>query len=321
MRASLDPRELAGAARPVRRVNRSRSFASFAAGLYLTSSAGALALDGSSSCNPPTKLSSPSYANAQEALNAALKEYRAGDPKCSVQALTYAAEGGEPLARWALGDMYARGEVVPRDDVRAYKYFEQIVDSYNEDDLDTHDAGAISRAFVAVGEYSLTGIPDSEIKPDPERALEMFQFAATNFGDPQAEFQLGRMSVDGGAGLAKDKMRAVRWFGLAAEKGHAGAQALLGHLLFQGDGVPRQRARGLMWLSLADNQAKGPDGAWIHELRIKDYNAANDDDREAAAAFLSSHIGRDLAPVGPPPKAAVVAGGTKPRPSATNPGQ
>jgi uncharacterized protein len=317
MRASLNPRELAGAARPVRRVNRSRSFASFAAGLYLTSTAGALALDGSSGCNPPAKLSSPSYANAQEALNAALKEYRAGDPKCSVQALTYAAEGGEPLARWALGDMYARGEVVPRDDVRAYKYFEQIVDSYNEDDLETHDIGAISRAFVAVGEYSLTGVPNSEIKPDPERALEMFQFAATNFSDPQAEFQLGRMYMDGGAGLAKDKMRAARWFGLAAEKGHAGSQASLGHMLFQGDGMPAQRARGLMLLSLAANPANGPKDAWIRELRNKDYSAASDEDRDAAAVYLNSRSWRDLAPR----SAAVVAGATKPRSSSAVPGQ
>ena len=332
MRASLNARVLAGAARPVKKIGRSQSLAVLAAGLYLASSAGALALDGSSACNPPAKVSPQTFANAQEALNAAVKEIRAGETKCSVGALTYAAEGGEPLARWALGNMYATGEGVPRDDVRAYKYFEQIVDSYNEDDLDTHDIGAISRAFVAVGEYSLTGVPDSEIKPDPERALEMFQFAATNFGDPQAEFQLGRLYLDGGAGLAKDKMRAARWFGLAAEKGNSGAQALLGHLLFLGDGMRPQRGRGLMLLSLAVNGANGPKDAWIRELRTKDFNAASDEDREAAAVYMNSHLGRDLAPLGaargeplplgPPPRsAAMVAGATKPRPPSTAPGQ
>ena len=80
--------------------------------------------------------------------------------------------------------IYARGEVVPRNDVLAYKYFEQLVESYNEDDTDRRDLGAIANAFVAVGLYSLNGIADSEIKPDPERALEMFQVAATDFGDP-----------------------------------------------------------------------------------------------------------------------------------------
>jgi hypothetical protein len=319
MRASWNARDQGGAARSIKMLRRCGSLASLAAGLYLASSAGALALDGSSACSPPAKVSPQTFANAQEALNAAVKEIRAGDPKCSVQALTYAAEGGEPLARWELGNMYATGSVVPRDDVRAYKYFEQVVDSYDEDDLDTHDVGAISRAFVAVGEYSLTGVANSEIKPDPERALEMFQFAATNFGEPQAQYQLGRMYMDGAAGLAKDKMRAARWFGLAAEKGHAGAQALLGHLLFLGDGMRPQRGRGLMLLSLAMGGANGPKDAWIHELRMKDYNAASDDDREAAAVYLNAHGMHALAPM--PMDPPMVAGSTKLRPSAPVPGQ
>jgi TPR repeat protein len=321
MRASLISRDLRATARPVHSFARYGSFAAFAAGLYVASSTGALALDGSGGCNPPAKASPQTFASAQEALNAAVKEIRAGDPKCSVQALTYAAEGGEPLARWTLGNMYATGDVLPRDEVRAYKYFEQVVDSYNEDDLDNHDIAAISRAFVAVGEYNLSGIPNSEIKPDPERALDMFQFAATNFGDPQAQYELGRMYMEGAAGLTKDKMRAARWFGLAAEKGYAGAQALLGHLLFQGDGVPRQRGRGLMLLSLAKDGANGSKDLWIRDLHAKDYAAASDEDREAGAAYLSSHGMRDLAPLGPPRGTAVVAGSTKPRPSASVPAQ
>ncbi len=83
-------------------------------------------------------------------------------------------------------------------------------------------------------------------------------------------------------------MRAARWFGLAAEKGHHGAQALLGHLLFQGDGVPRQRGRGLMWLSVALSGAKGPKDAWIRELHAKDFAAASDEDREVAAVYFSA---------------------------------
>ena len=37
------------------------------------------------------------------------------------------------------------------------------------------DVAAIANAFVAVGVYSLNGIPNSEIKPDPERALELLR--------------------------------------------------------------------------------------------------------------------------------------------------
>ena len=113
----------------------------------------------------------------------------------------------------------------------------------------------------------------------------MFEIAATRFGDPDGEYHLARMFIDGAGGLEKDKLRAAKWLGLAAEKGHHGAQALLGHMLFRGDGVPRQAARGLMWLTIANVSAKSEKDAWIHELEAKDLGAASDNERSAAAAY------------------------------------
>ena len=56
--------------------------------------------------------------------------------------------------------------------------------------------------------------------------------------------------------MPKDARQAARWLRLAAEKAHAPSQALLGHLLFNGaDGIARQRARGLMFLTLARESA------------------------------------------------------------------
>jgi TPR repeat protein len=271
--------------------------------LFLAGSTAVFALDSSPDSKPPPKISPKTFSNPHEALRAGVDDLKAGDAKSSVQALTYAAEGGEALARWKLGSMYASGEVVPRDDVMAYKYFEQLVDGYNEDDLDRSDISAISNAFVEVGVYSLTGIANSEITPDPERALEMFQFAATNFGDPEAQYRLARMYIDGAAGLDKDNMRAARWLQLAADKGHHGAQALLGHLLFTGDGVPSQRARGLMWLWIAKSGAKDP---WIRDLQAKDYSAASDDEREVSKVYLGAR-GKDLRELTGPTRAASAA--------------
>jgi hypothetical protein len=251
----------------------------------------AFALD-SSKTSSPGKIAVQTFTSVQQALQAGVHELLAGDAQSSVEALTYAADGGEPLAQWKLGRMYARGEGVPRDDAKAYNYFERLVESYNEDDPDRPDIAAISNAFVSVGVYCLNGIPNSEIKADPERALEMFQYAATNFGDPDAQYNLARMYMDGAAGLARNNMRAARWLALAADKGHHPAQALLGHLLFLGEGVPRQRARGLMWLTIAKNGAQGAKDEWIRELHAKDLAAASDDDREVATAYLSAR-GKD----------------------------
>ena len=211
------------------------------AAFALAGSLPAAALDGS---QPATldKIPLKMFKSAQQALRAGIDDLRAGDAKSSVEALKYAAAGGQSLAQWKLGRMYAQGQGVPHDDYQAYQYFDQLIQSYNEDEPDRRDISAVSNAFVAVGVYCLNGIANTEVKSDPERALEMFQYAATNFGDPDAQYNLARMYMDGAAGLTKNNMRAARWLALAAGKRHHPAQALLGHLLFVGDGVPRQRA-------------------------------------------------------------------------------
>jgi uncharacterized protein len=264
----------------------------------------ALALDGTSTPSGQKIVLPRTFKSAREALRVGVSDLNAGNAQSSVQALTYAADGGEPLARWKLGSIYAAGEVVPRNDVLAYKYFEELVDNYDEDESDRRSLAAISNAFVQVGVYSLTGIPGSDIRPDPERAVEMFEIAATRFGDADAQYHLARMYIDGEGGLDMDKLRAAKWLGLAAEKGHRGAQALLGHLLFRGEGVPRQGARGLMWLSIACANDKAPKDAWIHDLQAKDLAAATDNERNLAANFIAARSKREaaLAPA-PPPRA------------------
>src|SRR6516162_9169459 len=44
----------------------------------------------------------------------------------ALTALQYAAEQGQPVAQWKLGRMYADGDGVPRDDLRAFSYFSQV---------------------------------------------------------------------------------------------------------------------------------------------------------------------------------------------------
>src|SRR5262249_11388222 len=48
----------------------------------------------------------------------------------SINSLEYAAEKGEPAAQWRLGHMYAKGDGVPRSDVRAFAYFGKIANSH-----------------------------------------------------------------------------------------------------------------------------------------------------------------------------------------------
>ncbi|MCX7320921.1 MAG: sel1 repeat family protein, partial [Hyphomicrobiales bacterium] len=51
----------------------------------------------------------------------------------SLTALQYAAEGGHPIAQWKLGRMYADGNGVAQDDLRAFEYFSRIANAHAED--------------------------------------------------------------------------------------------------------------------------------------------------------------------------------------------
>jgi uncharacterized protein len=250
----------------------------------------ASALDGSqapSDAQAPLKL----FASPEAALEKGMQSLRAGNMKSSVEALTYAAANGHPLAQWKLGKMYADGEGVPRDDFKAYQYFSKIIDNYDEDSADESEASVVSNAYVTVGVYCLNGIANTPVKPDPPRAFDLFQYSAITFGDPNAEYNLARMYLDGSAG-EKDGRQAARWLNLAADKNHRQSQALLGHILFEGQGVPVQRAKGLMWLTLAREAADGAQDKWIVDLYKKDSAAAADEDRQAALAFLEEQMRR-----------------------------
>src|SRR5439155_22553416 len=146
----------------------------------------------------------------------------------SLNALPYAAEGGHPIAQWKLGRMYADGDGVAQDDLRAFEYFSRIANQHAEDSPSAPQATVVANAFVALGRYYLNGIPKSKIKPDAERAREMFSYAASYFGNADAQYDLARLYLRS-AGASRDDFRyGARWLGLAAQKGQHQAQALLG---------------------------------------------------------------------------------------------
>jgi uncharacterized protein len=234
-----------------------------------------------------------SFATPKAALQAGLESFRAGNATTAIEALKYAAAGGELLAQWKLAKIYAGGDGVPRDDLKAYDYFSQIVRNYDEDDPNRRDRAVVASALVSLGVYNLNGIANSEVRPDPQRALQMFQFAATTFGDADAQYNLARMHLDGD-GVDKDGKEAIRWLFLAADKGHLQAEALLGQTLFTGrDGLQPQRARGLMWLTLAREAAIDPKkDKWIIDLYDKAMASANDGDRQDALTYLEGHLKR-----------------------------
>ncbi|MGQ0682820.1 tetratricopeptide repeat protein [Bradyrhizobium sp.] len=207
----------------------------------------------------------------------------------SMMALEYAAEGGHPVAQWKLGRMYADGDGVAQNDLRAFEYFSRIANQHAEDNPSAPQAGIVANAFVALGRYYLSGIPNSKVKSDPERAREMFSYAASYFGNADAQYDLARLYFKSTGNSPESFRQGIRWLGLAAQKGQYQAQALLGQMLFNGEQMPPQRARGLMWLILARENA-GADEAWIKESYNRAIAKASESDRAMALQMIEHWV-------------------------------
>jgi uncharacterized protein len=234
----------------------------------------------------PTRPAAP--ATPLEAFRSGTQALRQGKTRQALAELEYAADQGVPGAIWKLGRMYADGDGVPVNKARAYEHFRRLTMIYGDDSLGMPNARYVSNAFVTLGQYYLEGIPDL-LAADPHRAREMFRYAASYFADPDAQYNLGRLYLFGKGGARKDAIQAARWLNLAADKGDHRAQALLGEMLFKGDEISRQAARGLFWLIMAKDGA-GPEEEWITNMYSAALAQANESERALAHKYLEDWL-------------------------------
>ena len=229
----------------------------------------ALAFDGTAT--PNTALLVPNVPAAEN-----------GERAKELSALQYAADQGQMGAQWKIGRMLADGDGVAQNDLRAFEYFSQIANSHAGEQPGTAQARIVASAFVALGRYYLKGIPNSNVEPDVNRARQMFLYAASYFADADAQYELGKLYLDG---TPSDVHEAARWLLLAANKGHCRAEVALGNILFRGQQGRPQAARGLMWLTLGRDCA-GADQPGIKPLYDDAFRTASDDERAMALVYL-----------------------------------
>ena len=132
-----------------------------------------------------------------EAFRSGAAQLKAGENDKALSSLQYAADQGYALAQWKLGRMYAAGDGVPRNELRAFQYFSRIANTHAEDAPHLPQARFVANAFVQLGHYYLDGIPDTVVKADPDRAREMYAYAASYFGDADAQYSLAKLYLDG----------------------------------------------------------------------------------------------------------------------------
>jgi TPR repeat protein len=209
--------------------------------------------------------------------------YKSGHKDQAVEAYRYAAENGQLGATWKLARMYAEGDGVDRNDYEAFKFFSEIADQDVEPG--SPEESYMSDALVALGSYWKTGIPGSPVSANPAAAQQYYMRAAATYRNPSAQYEMGKMFLNG-EGVKKSIRQAGRWLQLAAEKGHAGAQATLGNLLFESGKV----VRGLAMMTAALERASPSDKAWIRGMQEEAFALAAETDRRTAIALAEDYL-------------------------------
>lgn len=204
--------------------------------------------------------------------------YKRGEKKEAVEAYRYAAEKGQIGATWKLGRMYAEGDGVQRDDFEAFKFFNSI--ATQDVESGSPEEAYVSDALVAIAGYLRTGIPGTPVVANPMAAQDYYMRAAATYRNPVAQFEMGKMYLFGD-GIRQNVKQAGRWLQLATEKGHSGAQALLGNLLYQSGKV----VRGLALMTAALERASPADQPWIRSMQEEAFALAAENDRRTAIAL------------------------------------
>jgi TPR repeat protein len=244
------------------------------------------------------------YASATEAYRQGVNALKAGRPGVALPALEYAAKRGVLGAQIKLARAYSVGREVPKDDGKAFTYFEQIADQQADISPSSPIAKYAAEAFVALGQYYLDGIPAMPLASNPVYAVDLFRHAASYFGDAEAQYRLARLYMNG-TGVEKNVGLAVNWLAIAAKKQHAASQATLGEILWRGQDMRQRKVRGLALIILAHENAvaAGKEPPWISQLYKEALDGSNKATRKDAEAMLPELGGIKSAAVGPAAKA------------------
>jgi len=111
-----------------------------------------------------------------------------------------AAEQGDAIAQFNLGLCYALGLGVPKDDVKAVKWYRKAADQ----------GEAVAQWNLGLGYALGLGVPKDEVE-----AVKWYRKAADQ-GHAIAQFALGGCYADG-QGVPKDDVEAYKWLNLAGQ--------------------------------------------------------------------------------------------------------
>lgn len=213
----------------------------------------------------------------------------------AISAFRLGAERNDLASQWKLARMLQTGDGVPVDHFGAYELYRKIVERFDLSPPRSDEQAYVANAMVALGHYELRGIEGTEVKANAVMAERYFYRAAAIFQDAEAQYQLGQLYRFGALG-AKQKRLALRWIGLSHQKGHLGARAAIGEMLFYGEGLRRDPVRGLVLMGQAAIAADPKSQAWMHDSYLRALEKAEIAQRKAAKDILNQMAANTVQP-------------------------
>ena len=208
--------------------------------------------------------------------------------RARVTSLQYAAEHGHGFALWQLGRMYAEGDGVPAT-TTARSNISRSSPTPTPTKIRRSRGRASSptpssRSAIIIS----TAFPTRRCRRAPSSPAGCLPMPRPISAIPRRSTSSPR-SISTATASRAIRKRAVPWLVLAANKGHYKSQAVLGRILFNGEHGVRQRASGLMWLTVACD-GPGAKEAWITQLRETAVKQASDDERALALILLKRWV-------------------------------
>jgi TPR repeat protein len=174
---------------------------------------------------------------SQTDLEQAIQALEQKDYKHAVQILSHISDGGDPVAKYKLAELYYGGLGVPGDPKKAAALYEAAA------------SANIMNAQQNIGVMYLNG---DGVDKDPTKAFYWFQKAAMQ-GDPFAEVSLGLRYIDG-QGTEKNGELALQWLRKAADQDNANAFYIIGQLYSDGKLVKSDAQLSTNWMLRAANR-------------------------------------------------------------------
>jgi TPR repeat protein len=147
-------------------------------------------------------------------LDDAIAAIEAGPNPVAVETLLMLAKEGNSQAQYHLGRVYFHGHGAAEDEALAFDWWKKAAAQGN------------AEAMYQIGHAYLFGNSLPRTVVDPEREGAIWYFRSASVGHTESAYQLGLLFL-AGAGVVKSPTEAMRWFRIAAKKGHAEAQKAL----------------------------------------------------------------------------------------------